>query len=108
MSFNARNRYDPSRRRRRRNIHNNSSSSHSHITRLATTAALAYGAYRLGSWAWDSYFGKDNYDNDEENYVFGEGSGYDSESESESESDDYDDACAQSSRPNGNDEDEPS
>ncbi|KAL7454276.1 hypothetical protein ACHAWC_006437 [Mediolabrus comicus] len=106
MSFNARNRYDPSRRRRRRNIHNHSSSSHSHITRLATTAALAYGAYRLGSWAWDSYFGKDNYDNDEENYVFGEGSGYDSESESES--DDYDDACAQSSRPNGNDDDEPS
>jgi len=79
MSFNARNRYDPGRRRRRRNIHSHPSSSHSPLTALATTAVVAYGAYRLGSWAWNSYFGKEEED---ERYAFGEGSGYDSESES--------------------------
>lgn len=86
MSFNARNRYDHSRRRRRRNIHSHPSSSHSPLTTLATTAVVAYGAYRLGSWAWNSYFGKE----EDEGYTFGEGSGYDSESESED--DEYDDA----------------
>ena len=98
MSFNARNnRYDPSRRRRRGNIHNHPSSSHSPITTLATTAVAAYGAYRLGSWAWNSYFGKE-YDKDEE-YAFGGGSGYDSESESQDDDDDYDDdAAAEPSR----------
>ena len=77
MSFNARNnRYDPSRRRRRRN---HPSSQHSPLTTLVTTAAVAYGAYRLGSWAWNAYVGKD----EEDDYAFGEGSGYDSESESD-------------------------
>mmetsp|Transcript_17916 Transcript_17916/g.27432 ORF Transcript_17916/g.27432 Transcript_17916/m.27432 type:complete len:532 (+) Transcript_17916:198-1793(+) len=84
MSFNARNnRYDPSRRRRRRNIHSHPSSSHSPLTTLATTAAVAYGAYRLGSWAWNAYVGKD----EEDEYAFGEGSGYDSESESDDNND---------------------
>ena len=47
----------------------------------------------MGSWAYNSYFRKDDYDDDgnnndnEEDYVFGEGSGY----ESESEDDDFDD-----------------
>ncbi|KAL7494894.1 hypothetical protein ACHAWT_003449 [Skeletonema menzelii] len=77
MSFNARNnRFDPSRRRRRRN---HPSYQHSPLATLATTAAVAYGAYRLGSWAWNAYAGKD----EEDDYAFGEGSGYDSESESD-------------------------
>ncbi len=85
MSFNARNnRYDPSRRRRRRNIHNQPSP-HSPLKTLATTAAVAYGAYRLGSWAWNAYVGKE----EEDDYTFGEGSGYSSESESD-DGDDFD------------------
>ena len=66
MSFNARNRYDPSRRRRRRNINRHHASTHSPITTLATTAAVAYGAYRLGSWAWNLYSGK----NEEDHYGY--------------------------------------
>ena len=29
-------------------------------SRLATTAVVAYGAYRLGSWAWNAYFGEED------------------------------------------------
>lgn len=47
---------------------------------------MAYGAYRLGSWAWNAYVGKE----EEDDYVFGEGSGYDSESESDDVGDDFD------------------
>mmetsp|Transcript_44572 Transcript_44572/g.93539 ORF Transcript_44572/g.93539 Transcript_44572/m.93539 type:complete len:579 (-) Transcript_44572:165-1901(-) len=55
--------YDPSRRRRgRASRYNPPGSSHrSPLTSLATTAAIAYGVYRLGTWAWTAYIGdKDN------------------------------------------------
>ena len=45
-------RYDPSRRRRR----HAPASHHSPLTSLVTTAAVAYGAYKLGSWAYNTYF----------------------------------------------------
>lgn len=60
---------DPSRRRRRRRPPNN----HRHhpaspfgtAASLATTAAVAYGVYRVGVWAWNSYFGQDDDGQDE-------------------------------------------
>mmetsp|Transcript_22925 Transcript_22925/g.48134 ORF Transcript_22925/g.48134 Transcript_22925/m.48134 type:complete len:652 (-) Transcript_22925:64-2019(-) len=54
MAFSHHSRYNPSRRRRRQHY----PSSHSSLTlsTVATTAAVAYGAYRLGSWLWSSYF----------------------------------------------------
>lgn len=55
--------YDPSRRRRggARRHHPPASSP---LTHLATTAAIAYGAYRLGTWAWNAYFLDDDDDGD--------------------------------------------
>lgn len=61
--------YDPTGRRRNRRHHrNNGPAPHSPLATVATTAAVMYGAYRLGSWAWNAYLGnnKDNSDNNEE------------------------------------------
>mmetsp|Transcript_24200 Transcript_24200/g.58477 ORF Transcript_24200/g.58477 Transcript_24200/m.58477 type:complete len:614 (+) Transcript_24200:22-1863(+) len=58
------NRYDPSRRRRRR--HAPAASHHrAPLTQFATAAAVAYGAYRLGSWAWNAYHGGDDEDKED-------------------------------------------
>ena len=63
MSLNPR--YDPSRRRRGRN---GPRSHHSPFTSLAATAAIAYGAYRLGSLAWSAYCGQDEEDNNNKDH----------------------------------------
>ena len=52
-------------RRRRRHRHGRASQQHSPLTSIATTAAVAYGAYRIGKWAYNSYFGVE--DDKEEN-----------------------------------------
>ena len=57
-------RYDPS-RRRRRHRQAPGASHHSPLTTIATTAAVAYGAYRIGSYLWNSYFGDDDYEEDD-------------------------------------------
>lgn len=51
--------YDPSRRRKAgpRRYNRSPASRHSPLASIATTAAVAYGAYRLGAWAWSAYFG---------------------------------------------------
>ncbi|KAL7520361.1 hypothetical protein ACHAWX_005089 [Stephanocyclus meneghinianus] len=68
MSLYSNGRYDPSRRRRRR-PHIQNSPFHT-AAGLAAAAALAYGAYRLGSWAWNSFRDVEDdgdSDDDEEN-----------------------------------------
>ncbi|KAL3785267.1 hypothetical protein HJC23_002722 [Cyclotella cryptica] len=68
MSQYANGRYDPS-RRRRRPLHVQASPFHA-AAGLAAAAAVAYGAYRLGSLAWNSFRdGEDDrdYDDEEEN-----------------------------------------
>ncbi len=53
---------DPStyRRRRNRRYHGINAPAHqSPLAAIATTAAVVYGAYRLGSWAWNVYRGND-------------------------------------------------
>ncbi|KAL7525975.1 hypothetical protein ACHAWF_001584 [Thalassiosira exigua] len=52
--------------RRRRGRHGvPRGSRHSPLARLATAAAVAYGAYRLGAWAWEAYVGEGGKDDDE-------------------------------------------
>ncbi|KAL9179523.1 hypothetical protein ACHAXT_008813 [Thalassiosira profunda] len=63
MSY-ANPRYDPSRRRRGRH-RRAPAAQHSPLAHIVTTAAVAYGAYRLGSWAWNAYVADDG-DKDEE------------------------------------------
>ncbi|KAL7444367.1 hypothetical protein ACHAXH_009967 [Discostella pseudostelligera] len=50
----------PHLRRNRRHHRNNVLAPHSPLATIATTAAVVYGAYRLGSWAWNAYLGDDN------------------------------------------------
>ncbi|KAL7525080.1 hypothetical protein ACHAXR_000851, partial [Thalassiosira sp. AJA248-18] len=59
-------RYDPSRRRRGARHRHPPASHHSPLTSLATTAAIAYGAYRVGTWAWNTYFGIDDDDDNKD------------------------------------------
>ena len=53
--------FDPSHRRRNRRHHrNNVPAQNSPLATIATTAAVVYGAYRLGTWAWNVYLGDDS------------------------------------------------
>ena len=60
--------YDPRRRRRRHQYGGTSQHHHSPLTTIATTAAVAYGAYKVGSWIWNSYlFGNEEDCTDDDN-----------------------------------------
>ncbi|KAL3773057.1 hypothetical protein ACHAW5_000474 [Stephanodiscus triporus] len=58
-------RYDPSSRRRRHRHGPTARNSH-YLTHIATVAVVAYGAYRLGSWAWRAVLHDDDDDDDDD------------------------------------------
>jgi hypothetical protein len=58
-------RYDPSSRRWRRR-HGPAARRSPHLTDIATAAVVAYGAYRLGSWAWRAFLRSDDDDDGDE------------------------------------------